>query len=75
VVCSGGGHGGNGGVGDGRRYAICVGLLEEGDGGELGLSWTGVAPVASERLQAAPRGPGDGSLMVLTDETAHSRQR
>jgi hypothetical protein len=47
-----------------------VGILKEGDGGELGPSWTGVAPVASERLQAAPRAPGDGSVMVLMDETA-----
>jgi hypothetical protein len=62
-------------VGDRRRWAIRVGVLEEGDGGELGLSWTGAAPVASERLQAAPQAPGDGSVMVLTDETTHSTRR
>jgi hypothetical protein len=36
------------------------------------LSRTGAVPAASEQLQAAPRAPGDGSVMVLTDETAHS---
>jgi hypothetical protein len=47
-----------------------VGILKEGDGGELGPSWTGAAPTASERLHAAPRAPGDGSVIVLVDETA-----
>jgi hypothetical protein len=39
------------------------------------LSWTGAAPAASERLQAAPQAPGDGSVMVLVDETTHSTRR
>jgi hypothetical protein len=75
VVCSGGGRGGDDGVGDRWRWAIRVGVLEEGDGGELGLSWTRAAPLASEWLQVAPRAPGDGSVMVLADETAHSTRR
>jgi hypothetical protein len=33
VVCSGGGRGGNGGVGDGRRWAVHMGVLKEVDGG------------------------------------------
>jgi hypothetical protein len=70
-VCLGGGRGGDGGVGDRRMWVICVGVIEEWDGREPGPSWTGVAPTASEWLHAAPRAPGDGSVMVLMDETAH----
>jgi hypothetical protein len=71
AVCSGGGSGGDGGVRDRRRWAIRVGVLEEGDGGELWPSWTGVVPAASSSTSA----PGDGSVMVLMDEIAHSMQR
>jgi hypothetical protein len=65
-------------AGVGEQHGSVVELVDVAavpDGGQSELSWTGVVPAASKRLQAAPWAPGDGSVMVLADETAHSTRR